>query len=85
MCEQSHLSNRSTVYFPCRSARGTHACAGVQGFGHDDSNACIYVDAAGGRGMLAQKALRKGDVVVQVCACFGVSHRPDIRFPLPSA
>ena len=44
------------------------ACAGVQGFGHDDSNACICVDAAGGRGMFAQKALREGELIMQVCA-----------------
>ena len=36
------------------------------GFGHEDSNANIFVGEGGYRGLLAQRNLGKGDTVVQV-------------------
>jgi hypothetical protein len=43
------------------------ACgAGVQGFGQADSNACLYVGSDGERGVLAQKPILKGEIIVQV-------------------
>lgn len=48
--------------------------AGVQGFGQSDSNACLYVGSDGERGVLAQKSIQKGAIIVQVCFCVSECH-----------
>jgi hypothetical protein len=40
--------------------------AGVRGFGADDSNASIFFSDRGYRGLIAQKDIAEGDIVVQV-------------------
>ena len=42
------------------------AAVGVEGFGQEGSNACLFVGSDGERGVLAQKDMKKGTVVVQV-------------------
>lgn len=50
--------------------------AGVQGFGQADSQACLYVGSDGERGVLAQKPIPKGEIIVQVRPCVAAGSLP---------
>eukprot|EP00892_Ulva_mutabilis_P001471 jgi/Ulvmu1/11324/UM074_0039.1 len=55
----------------------TWACAnGVEGFGQEGSNACLFVGSDGERGVIAQKDMRKGKVIVQVPLRIALADHP---------
>jgi len=68
-CKVNARTYRAREHTICLlSHRKLRGCVGVQGFGQSDSNACLYVGSDGERGVLAQKPILKGDIIVQVCS-----------------